>query len=176
MNVGYREAEVEDLQFIVTTWVESYKNAHSAGLISMPDWSGIMTPQVRKVLARSGVQVWVAHWKGETDRTADLLGWVAVERGFASMARMYEHGKWVERLVPESAPLVHFVYVKQQYRESGVCRGLFKAAKVNHQERFLYTCRTACVPDMVKKHAPHAHWTPLIARYPKHEGVKEKAA
>jgi hypothetical protein len=146
MSLAYRPAAEPDMVLVVDSWVESYRTAHAAGLIAMEDWRDIMRAQVRKVLARPGGECWVAHKPGDDGSGADLYGWLALERG-------------------HSIPLVHYVYVKQNYRRIfGIGRGLFRAAGIDPAAEFSYTCKTAVVSDLRDK-IPRARWTPLVARF-----------
>lgn len=137
-----RAADETDLRFVLHSWLDSYKFSHAAGLIAVADWRAVMEPQVRRILARAGVSVLVAHHP-VTDRTADVYGWVALESY-------------------RNIPLVHYVYVKQAYRRMGVAAELLLAAGVHPSDRFYYTCRTAVVG---KLDLPRAQWRPLIARH-----------
>ena len=169
MTLSYRKAEAADAPLIVSSWVESYRTAHAAGMISMADWAQVMTAQVLRVLARSGCEAWVAFHPGENDQRSDLYGWIAVESDVRIPARVREDGKWIERMEPAGCALVHYCYVKQVYRRMGIARGLFRSAGVDLGNRFLYTCKTAIVSELIRSTAPHAKWMPMIARYPKTE-------
>lgn len=148
MSLAYRPADVHDVGCIVGTWLDSYKNAHSAGLIAMDQWKSVMEPQVRRVLARAGVEAFVAYHPGETDHIADLYGWIVVERG-------------------HDQPLVHYCYVKSAYRKQGIARGLFRIASVDPAAPFFYTCKTYVVHELRNRSLIAAsRWQPLIARRP----------
>lgn len=166
MSLAYRPAIARDVPMIVANWVDSFRDADAAGMINVEDWRPIMEPQVRKVLARPGVECWVAYHPDETDPRADLHGWICVERGFRELVKERFNGRWEKRLVPSEAPLIHYTYVLHSRRRCGIARGLFLAAGIDPNQRFLYTCRT---PVVSKLHAkiPFAHWDPKIARHTK---------
>lgn len=166
MDIEYRLAAEPDMVLVVESFLESYRDAHAAGLIQMEDWFDVMRPQWRKVLARPGVEVFVACWKGERDHVADLAGWIVVERGYQVPERVRANGRWVKRMEPQAQPLVHYVLVKQPYRRHGIARGLFHAAGVNPAAGFNYTCKTAIVTTVAAK-IPAARWVPMVARFPK---------
>ncbi len=170
MSLAYRPADVGDLLFVTEGWIDSFRTSRSAGLIAMDDWSDIMTRQVRKVLARPGVDAWVAFHPGEKDRIADLYGFIAVERNYDIVRNDFVDGRHVRRMVRTDVPLVHFVYVKKPYRRMGVARGLFKAAGVG--PRFNYTCRTSIVTKLAEK-IPQATWEHLVARFPKNKPTEK---
>ena len=161
--LGYRPAEPAEAPFILDSWLYSFRSADAAGLIAMEDWPSVMRPQLAKVLARSGVLVTVAYKPGEMDHRADLYGWIAVERDFL-VVRRRPHER--PSLVKSDEPLVHYVFVKQPYRQLGIARGLFNAAGVSPASPFLYTCKTGAAVRLAPK-IPLARWEPLIARHPK---------
>ena len=149
MTVAYRRAAEHDRRFVVYSWVKALKFEYSGGLIQMEDWREVMTSQLAKILSRPGVEVWVAYCPTETDHVADLYGWLAVEHG--------------HRL-----PLVHFMFVKTNYRGEGFARGLCAAAGFDPERPLLHTCMTATVRSMRQAgKLKNARWNPLIARHPK---------
>ena len=177
--LAYRLAEDRDMALVVDSWVDSYRTAHAAGMIPMPMYKESQRANVRWVLARPGVEVWVAYHPGESPESrADLYGWIAVERGYsvprAIRQRVGGELRWVEELRPCTDPLVHYVFVKESYREHGIAAGLFRAARVDRTKPFLFTCKTGVLnerlrrdgPTLLERH-PLARWSPLIARYPK---------
>ena len=168
MSLACRLAADTDFRFVVSSFVDSYRESHAAGLVAMEDWSAVMVPQFLKVLARPGVDVFVAHNPEAASSSADLYGWLAVERNYEVMRKRREGNKWIERKEKSFDPLIHYVYVKQPYREMGVARLLFKAAKVDPLAPFNFTCKTAPVSKLIEKRKiPFARWQPLIARFPK---------
>lgn len=166
MGLAFRRAEARDKRLIVDSFLESYRHAHAAGLISMESWRDVMAPQFERILSRRGVGTWVAYHPAERDPRADLYGWISVERDFNIPMRVKVGMRWEEQMVPCEAPLVHFIFVKQPYRRLGVARGLFKAAGVNPVDEFLYTAKTPVLGKLAAQ-IPLARWAPLVARYPK---------
>ena len=164
--IAYRLATPDDIPFVVSSWVESYRDSHSAGMISMDRWEDVMVPEVQRVLSRPGVSIHVAYHPGETDARSDIYGWLAVERDFEVPEKVQIRGRWERRLVKSEAPLLHYLYVKNVYRLSGVARGLFKTAGIDPSKRFYFTCRTGVVKKLEGK-VPQAEWSPLIARFSK---------
>lgn len=126
-------------------WVDNYRTSHAAGLIQMSDWKAVMLPQVAKVLARPGVEVLVAANPQNAGTKADVYGWLCHERGWR-------------------CPLVHYVYIKDDYRGEGIARGLMKKAGIDPRKEFLYTCKTP-VLSKLSDSIPNARWSPLKARY-----------
>lgn len=162
--IQYRPADgPDDFRFVVETWLDSYRDAHAAGLIQWDDWRAVVRPQLIKVLARRGVETFVAAWEGEEPGLADLAGWVSVERGYQVPVTRSSGRRHQRELVTSPDPLVHYVYVKAGYRRSGIARGLFRAAGVDPLAPFRYTCKTGIVTELAAK-VPLARWSPLIAR------------
>jgi GNAT superfamily N-acetyltransferase len=147
MSLAFRPVEGEDLAFVVRSWAKSFREANSAGLIAMDDWRDVMEPQIVKVLARPGCEVFVAYHPGEEDRTVDLYGWIAVERGHA-------------------VPFVLYCYVKHAFRRMSIARRLFEVAGVNPEAEFQYACKTGVVRKLARS-IPRARWRPLAARFPR---------
>lgn len=170
----YRVAGEGDFTLVINSWVNSYRTAHTAGMIAMRDWKTVMVPQVERVLARPGVVTWVACHPAGLPGETDLLGWIAVERGTSVPVKVRDDaGHHSEEYGPLDCPLVHYVYVKEPYRKSGLARSLFRAAGVDPGRRFLFTCKTAVVtvirkdPRRPERQDPLAGgiFAPLIARF-----------
>jgi hypothetical protein len=167
MKLSYRPAEGEsDFRFVVETWLDTYRDAHAAGLIQWDDWFTVMRPQLIKVLSRPGVETFVAAWVGEEPGLADLAGWISVERGYSIPLTRSSGSRHRREMVECPEPLVHFVYVKAGYRRGGVARGLFRAAGVDPLGPFRYTCKTGLVTELASR-IPYSKWCPLIARHPR---------
>lgn len=164
MTLTFRAAELgtaaepePDRLFVVDSWVASFRDAFTAGLIQVEDWYAVMIPQINKVLDKPDVRTVVASMPG-VDRVADLLGFVVAE--------------------PEGpVPLVYYVFVKEHYRRGGrgriwggpgVGRGLFGAIGVDPARPFNYVCSTPMCRTLERK-IPMARWRPLLGRFPKHE-------
>jgi hypothetical protein len=155
------------MPFIVESFLNSYRTSRAAGLISMADWDEVMGTQFRKVLARPGVEAFVAYHPGETGNRANLYAWLAVERGYELVKNDFVGGEHVRRMVHTDIPLVIYAYTKQAYRKMGVCRGLFKAARVG--PRWNYATRTAVVSTLERNGTIPAssEWLHLTCRFAK---------
>ncbi len=160
MSLAYRPAIERDLKFVLYSWVKSQKFEPTAGLIAVKDWREIMTPQLASILDRPEVEIFVAYKPEETDHTADLFGWIAVERG-------------------HKAPLVHYIFVKKHFRYEGIGRGLFAAAGVDPSKWFFYSCQSLLVgrrdregriPLLRRFHL--AEFAPRFARQPRDQNRK----
>jgi hypothetical protein len=140
MKVGHRDADGEDLSFVVSTWSRSFKASPTAGMIADDDWAGVMHAQIRKLLARPGVRTVVAF---DQDDPQFLFGFIAGD--------------------PELR-VVHYLYVKQPYRRAGHARRLFGALGIDPLLPFRFTCWTYAVPELGSK-VPRAAYDPNLARY-----------
>lgn len=173
--IEFREGRKSDVDLVVDSWLKSYRSSYTAGIVGIESWPEVMDREIRRILLRPGVDLIVAcNPDSDAHRMRiDLHGWIAVERGFQTMERVLVRTRWEDRLVDSDRPLVHYVYVKSGYRNLGLARGLFKAAKVDPFEPFLYSCKTPVVSKVARK-APGGEWNPLICRYPK-RAVNENA-
>lgn len=194
--IKYRLARADDVQFIIRTWIDSYKGAHGAGMLQIPefalplecdcgrvhpiryDFSAVMEVTLAQVLQRPGVTTWAAHNPRER-APHDLYGYLVWEKdpnvpSWAPSGK-YEDGKPVYKLevVTSDLPLVHFCFVKQTYRHLGLARALFKVAGLDPTAPYLYSCKTSNVSKLEKAGVmPRARWFPLSARFPKDKREK----
>jgi hypothetical protein len=158
VSIVYRPADLEhpdDLRFVVDSWVSSYRDADSAGMIQVEDWYAVMIPQVTKAIRRPDVQTILAC--GADDPT-QLHGFITAD-------------------VEERLPLVYYVFVKTHYRRGGrgrlwdghgCARGLFAALSIDPGKPFFYVCETPMVPRLRRK-IPAAKHMPKYGRFPKSE-------
>lgn len=175
-----RRALPRDERFIVKTWLDSYRVAHSAGLLSLAEhfepcptclcsvdysYASVMEKIIRRILRRPGVQVWVASNPREAP-PLDLHGWAAVETG--ANIPVYKPPRYELQVQVSPDPLVHYVFVKKIYREQHLGTSLLRAAGVDSRKRFLYTCHTALSVALERTgKIPLAVWAPLSARFEK---------
>lgn len=157
MSFAIRPADAGDRTFIIQNWLDSYRTAFSAGLIAMEDWYKVMWPQVEKVLDRPGVRTLVAHETDETERVADLYGFITFD---PAMRHLLGRDKRATIL-----PTVVYVYVKGSHRRWGYARKLFAAAGIDPRSEFVYVCDTEATKRLRMK-IPNAKWAPLSARFP----------
>lgn len=157
-SIAYRAAAREDHAFIVDSWVASYRDAFTAGIIQVEDWYGVMIPTVEKILRRPDVCATVACVVGASDHVADLCGFIVAD-------------------VAESPPLIYYVFVKPHYRRGGrgrvwagdgVGRNLFASIGVDPDRPFNYVCSTPMCRTLERK-MPMARWQPLLGRFSKSE-------
>lgn len=148
----YRAADLapdaDERAFVISSWASSYKHSHYAGLISSEDWAPVMHAQLGKLLDRPTTRTIVA-W----DPPAFLYGHIVGD----TAAPM---------------PVVHYVYVKDPFREAGIARGLFAALGVDPGRPFLYTSRTSWAARLAGK-IPLARLTPAAARYTNYQEQRD---
>lgn len=162
------------MALVVSSWADSYRTAHAAGMVPMDMWGEVARASIARVLGRPGVEVWVAYHPGEDDPTADLYGWLAAERGFEVPGRVRVSGRWQERMSPSPYPLVHYAYVRLAYRRQGIARGLCAAAGVDLGKPFYSTCKTTAGTAVVRHLGADERWNPLIARHSKSQPQENK--
>ena len=166
MALAYRAALDRDLKFVLYNWVASQKYEPTAGLIPADDWREVMTPVFERILKRPGVKIFVAYDPDETDYTADLFGYIATETGHRE-------------------PLVHYIFVKKNFRGEGMARGLFQIAGIDLSRQFFYSCQTRLVAqaELQTEGGPapripllrrfwQATFVPVLCRHPKDQTKK----
>lgn len=158
------------MPLVVDSWVDSYRTSHAAGMIAMEDFAAVYEAQVRKVLSRPGVDVWVAYHPGE-EAPHDLYGWLAVDHSAQAphsvRKRVDGQMRWVEEMAPLGCPYVLYCFTKVAYRQMGIARGLFGAAGIDLRDRFATACKTGISTQLEREKGLHSTWMPLLVRYPK---------
>ena len=159
-ELQFRVATVEDLPFIERSFLASYRNSYSAGLIAMSRWEQVMKVEWRSILARPDTRVHVAYHPGETVGDCDLYGYIVTLDGYQD----HQSGR--------ALPFIVFAYIKSAYRrEHDIEAGLFAAAGIDPQAPFHYAAKTA---SAIRAYGASATWRPLAVRYPP-AGYQQKA-
>lgn len=157
--ISFRPWLPRDRRFCVEGWLDSYRDAYTAGLVSMETWDERMRPEVERMLDQATVLV--AHEDSDPDPLADLLGFIAFDRGSFRL------------------PYVYYVYVASRYRRAGwrtvdgrrvrvgdgLGRLLFKAAGIDPKKQFDFAASTR-FERILKDYIPLARHRPLLARFP----------
>lgn len=175
-----RRALPADLKFVRDSWRDSHRMSHTAGPIPMNRYREVYDDAIGQLLTRPDVVALVAHEQGEAP-PYDLLGFICVEHNVQAPVRVREQQRvgdrfvgyrWVDRFEPLPQPLVHYVYVKQDFREHGLARALFKAAGVDPARPWVHTYSTAIVSKI--RHAQNwaGVFDPRLARFPKNEPME----
>lgn len=157
MKLAYRPASgPDDLEFVLSFWLDASRLSYSSGLISMADWYTVMWRQYEKAMSRPDMRTIVAYEAGDPDFT---YGFIVADPTDQRVRQRDGSVHWWPALVL-------FVYTKQNYRKEGVARGLFAAAGVDPAKPFLYGCNTEMASRLSSK-VPLARFNPLVARFPK---------
>ncbi len=158
--IGYRQAVEDDMRFVRHSWVESFRTSHYAGVIPMNEYFRLYHDITKNLVARENSFVMVAF---NPSHESQIFGFVAYELGF-------------------SLPLVHYVYVKEDFRAlptkdgsftEGLATLLLKAVGVNPKSPFYYTFKTGIWAWLSKREGPFSGgiYKPLLARFSKREAV-----
>lgn len=116
--IELREADEDDQRFWAGTWEDTYRNSRWAGTIPNHLYRDVQRVAMRQLTARPGTRVTLAHAPGDPDA---LLGYVVHER------------------LPDDSPVVHYLYVKDPFREGRIATQLLLGTV---GRRFRYTHRT----------------------------------
>lgn len=159
-ELAFRPADVADIPFIERSFLASYRNSYSAGLISMARWGQVMGTEWRSILARPDIRVHVAYHPGEDLGDCDLYGYIVSLDGYKD----HQSGRELPYLV--------FSYVKSAYRrDHDIEAGLFAAAGIDPRKPFHYAAKTA---SAIRAYGSGATWKPLAIRYAP-DGYRQKA-
>jgi hypothetical protein len=179
--IKYRLAVASDVQFIVRSWLDSYRSSHGAGILSSDplevpcacgapiayDYDAVMEVTLAKLLQRPGLSAWVAYNPCEKP-PHDLYGYLVSEQG----ANVPSYANGILRVRASDEPLIHYVYIKDSCRGFKIARALFKVAGIDPSKPFIYTCRTPTIPKLedAKKLDKRIHrWAPTSVRFDKKE-------
>jgi len=180
VTIHTRRMVAEDLDFVLKSWRDSYRMSHMAGPIPMSMYRDVYDAVLRQLLQRPDVEVHIAHARGQQPPD-DIFGWICVEYDAWTRSKVVEHGQWVDKDVPLEQPVVHYVYVKQAFRDQGVARALLAAAGVDPERHWTHTFSTALVAKMRQRHldgSPRRNWAgafdPRLARFPKKQIPKHE--
>lgn len=141
ISLAYRPAVEADMGLVHGSWRSSFRGSFAAGPIPFAVYDDVYRTVIARILARPGASVVVAYHPGEEVGAADLYGWLCYEPG----------------------PVVHYCFVKQSFRRSGIARGLFAAAGIDPAGGFVYTFSTHAAKLLAPK-MRRAVWNPLAAR------------
>jgi hypothetical protein len=127
--VAFRPMAPGDVNFVLDSWLRSYRESPYAGCIPNNRFFDIMHEAVEGLLAR-GAKVEVACAKHDPDK---ILGWLCGE------------------IINEELCL-HFCYVKDPYRRMGLMTELLDRLDETHKEgKRMYTFKTAASKWLPKK-------------------------
>ncbi len=140
-SLAYRPAIDADLGLVFGAWKSSFRSTFLAmfepplGRCPFPvdRYDEVMRETITRIVGRPDARVIVAYHPGELERKADLYGFLCYE------------------LAVTCAPMVHYCFVKKNYREHGIARGMFRAAGIDAGGLFTFTHRTPAVKSLGQK-------------------------
>lgn len=115
-----RAADPEERVFITKSWLDEYRRVPSSGTIPAHLFAKLYVPVVHHVLDNPDVTTLVAC---HSSAPSVVLGFIVTESGF-------------------TRPVLHFLFVKPDYRGNGIAKALLAAANLNPKEPFFYTYET----------------------------------
>ncbi len=142
--VGIREGEPKDAAFVLDSWLMSFRSSHFSGPISFKRYRAVYTEEVTDLVTRDRATVNVAYNRHDP---AQIFGFLCFESG-------HRH------------PVLHYIYVKQAFRNRGIGKLLTDDAGINLRRRFFYTYRTPLAHDLTKRDGKfeRGKFEPKIAR------------
>lgn len=131
-EVILRDVEVEDINFIMSSWKKSWRTSPWAGVIRNDQYYTVMRDTIDGLVGR-GAEFKVACLASRPER---ILGWCCSER------------------LPDGLCCIHYVYVKDPYLRMGIGEQLVNDAAGTKPG--LYTFRTRQVAEACTgwRHAP----------------------
>lgn len=130
--IEVRVAKLEDLPFIYSTWLRSYRHASQfARKIKNEVFYDMHHKVIDRFIARGG-EVYVAHPKGEPDV---ILGYLCMDT---------------------TAPIAQYIYVKKPFRKMGIAKELIKDKDIK-----MFTHWTSDT-DWISKKLPELIYNPYL--------------
>ena len=112
-----RGVEAGDLPFIYNSWLKSYRDSPAVRSVPNSIYFAEHHNNLEGILSSALTEVWVAC---DAEDESNIRGYVVVEH-------------------EGDCEVVHWVYVKQPYRQSGVARALLKCALSDSELPVFYT-------------------------------------
>lgn len=133
-----RPAAPSELAAVMEAWAGTYRKSRSAGCIPNHLFNEVTFTAITQLLQRG------AHVQVLVDKRAPelVLAWICFEQDKRS-----------------SQPVVHYMFVRDGFRQRGLSKVLLAAAGMQSDGKFVYTHST---PFM--QYYPGGYWNPGIAR------------
>jgi len=180
MRLTIRDAQHADHRFIAASWSTSWGRPPQANPMTPMAWRTAVWSSVPPLLDRPGVRALVAADPSETDRVADLFGFIVWEPAAAVRTRDPRSRVPVftyRRVRPEepalnALPLVWYCNIKTGYRfdnastlNARIATALFREAGVDPRSPFPFVCHTPFV-DRLREAGKlqAAEWRPELGR------------
>ena len=133
-----RAATPEELPAVLESWAGTYKRSRSSGCIQNHLFNEVTFASITGLLRR-GAQVSVLTAR---EAPSVVLGWVCHEPDHRS-----------------ATPIVHYLFVKDRFRERGYARLMLAELGIKKGDRFIYTHETSFA-----RYWPRSVHNPGIAR------------
>ncbi len=118
--VAFRAFRPDDMRCVTSNWLKSFRDSPWAGCVSNDQYYDAYSETLRQLFVR-GTKILVACNKDDADQ---IVGWIAIEDVKGGCA-------------------VHYVYVKDGFRQGGLASELVRRALANKEPgRRFYTFRT----------------------------------
>jgi hypothetical protein len=138
----FRPPEASDLNFILSSWAESFRKSPWSGALSDKLYFDSCRAHVEEVLSRPTCQVLCLVAPGEKP-PHDILGYACWQPG-----------------------VLHYVYVKHLFRKTGIAKSLLSRIGITGG---IYTFKTRAAIEYTRGHGGWKH-DPRYARYDLAEG------
>lgn len=135
LPIKTRFADIGDFNFIMSSWLKSWRKSHRTRHTPSRMYFDYQQPLVHKLIARPDVNIRIAHAVGDKD---DIYGWLC----------------WH---MAGDVPVVHYCYVKHQYRRRSVMRRLFAEAGIREGQGISYSCETPVARKLLPRFESAAH-------------------
>mgnify|MGYP000734099617 CR=1 FL=1 len=148
------------MRFIRHSWVESFRNSHYAGMVSMEDYFKVYHTVVKKIFGREGAHLLVAF---NPPHPSQIFGFCCYETGF-------------------QLPLIHYIYVKEDFRrlpskddtfKEGIATMLIKESGIDPKKHYYHTFKTGVWAKLSKRYGPFSGgvFRPQLGRFPKDQAL-----
>lgn len=138
-DLHIRLANPNDIAFIYATWLNNY---HYDSALGKECKDSIFFREYREVidhiLGSNDTKVAVASLQNDE---ATIFGYMVYESG--------------------PTPCIHYVFIKENFRELGIAKQLFKFFSTNQSIKHIYSHKTSYVADILKKY-PQLTYNPFI--------------
>lgn len=130
LPIAFRDVAEGDVPFIFSSWLQSYRDSEEVRNIGNDAYFGGHHKVIAELAQRPEAKCFVAC---ASDFPAQIFGWAYGESG--------------------AETVLHYVYVKQQYRRMGIARGLLQKIHQQRDGGILCTHRTHIFDLMKKKYS-----------------------
>lgn len=134
----FRELDGRDVEFVLKTWIGTYRNSLHAGVIPNNRFNEVTTDAIKQLFGRGARSLAAVN----PENPNHVLGYI------------------VSETTRKGEPVVHYVFVGDLHRRKGIAKALMRGVGVDPDEPFIYTFRTACASWFGR----NAKYVPVVAR------------